>query len=357
MRYKILTSVCLTAVAFYSIAQQTTILTPQVTSASGGSGTTGNFYMSYTIGQPVSFKGQAQNTLLTQGFQQPLGCMPYQDDEICFVTIDTNSLKNQILWRKTYYKGTEGYIIYKEMSANVYDSIGYVPFIQPAVFTDINSNPEISSNRYKIMVMDTCGNKSQLSPYHQTMLLQISQGGISSTMVLYWTFYVDESGSYIPSKYYIYRGTSPSTMVLHDSISGSQNSYNDLNVFDVYYYYLAIHKNIGCDSLGNQTNSYSNIKDNLTVGIFENSVSTIKLFPNPMTNNTTLTIPNIDIQIIESLQIMDITGKVVKIINTSNVKFDNNKTEIIIEKGDLKTGVYFVELKADRTYRGKLIIE
>ena len=84
---------------------------------------------------------------------------------------------------------------------------------------------------------------------------------------------------------------------------------------------------------------------------------TILISPNPMTNTATLTIPNFNATTIELLQIMDITGKVVKSISTSSVKFDNNKLEIVIEKGDLKPGVYFVELKANRTYRGKLIIE
>lgn len=363
MRKKILTSVCLIAVAFFSNAQQATILKPQVTSASGGSGTAGNFYMSYTIGQPVSFKGQAQNTLLTQGFQQPLGCMPYQDEEICFVTVDTNSLKNQVLWRKTYNKGTDGYIIYKEVSANDYDSIGYVPFALPGVFTDINSNPEINSNRYKIVVKDTCDNKSELSPYHQTMLLQISQGGIPSTMVLYWTFYVDESGAYVPSKYYIYRGTSPSTMVLHDSISGSQNSYNDLNVFDVYYYRLAIHKNSGCDSISSQANSYSNIKDNLTVGISENSIGTITISPNPMTSTATLTIPNFGNQLSANsnqLTVTDITGKIVRSepITIHGLSPDKpSPAQITIERGNLKPGIYFVEVNANRIYKGKLVVE
>jgi len=76
-----------------------------------------------------------------------------------------------------------------------------------------------------------------------------------------------------------------------------------------------------------------------------------------MLNTATLTIPNFNSKIAEPLQIMDITGKVVKSISTSSDKFDNNKTEIVIKKGELKPGVYFVELKADHTYRGKLIIE
>ena len=274
----------------------------------------------------------------------------FQNEEICLVSVDTLVWKNKVMWEGTPDAGTAKYWIYREVVTNVYDWIGEVTYGSPTYFIDVASNPESHSDRYKIMVIDTCNNESDKSAYHNTMNLVISVFG--STMGLVWTEYETEDGSYIPDQYYIYKGTTPQTMTLLTTVTGSQNTYNDVNVFDLQYYMIGAHRNCNTDP------AYSNKRDNGLVGINETSlIGTILIAPNPMTNTTTLTIPNFNSKIAEPLQIMDITGKVVKSISTSSDKFDNNKTEIVIKKGELKPGVYFVELKADHTYRGKLIIE
>jgi len=137
-------------------------------------------------------------------------------------------------------------------------------------------------------------------------------------------------------------------MTLLTTVTGSQNTYNDVNVFDLQYYMIGAHRDCNTDP------AYSNKRDNGLVGVEALSLTgTILIAPNPMTNTATMTIPNFNnSKTIEPLQIIDITGKVVKSISISNVK-----AEIVIERGDMKPGVYFVELKTDRTYRGKLIIE
>ena len=274
----------------------------------------------------------------------------FQNEEICLVSVDTLVWKNKVMWEGTPDAGTAKYWIYREVVTNVYDWIGEVTYGSPTYFIDVASNPESHSDRYKIMVIDTCNNESDKSAYHNTMNLVISVFG--STMGLVWTEYETEDGSYIPDQYYIYKGTTPQTMTLLTTVTGSQNTYNDVNVFDLQYYMIGAHRNCNTDP------AYSNKRDNGLVGINETSlIGTILIAPNPMTNTTTLTIPNFNSKIAEPLQIMDITGKVVKSISTSSDKFDNNKTEIVIKKGELKPGMYFVELKADHTYRGKLIIE
>lgn len=274
----------------------------------------------------------------------------YQNEQICIVTVDTSIWKNKIIWEKTPGVGTESFNIYKEISYNNYNLIGNVTYNNPSYFTDSSSNPESHSDRYKISVIDTCNNESSKSAYHNTMNLIVSVFG--STMGLVWTEYETEDGSYIPDLYYIYKGPTPQTMSLLTTVSGSQNTYNDPNVFNFQYYLIGVSRDC------NTNQAFSNKRDNGLVGINTASLTgTIFIAPNPMANTTTLTIPNFNTKTTEPLQIMDITGKVVKIINISNVKFDNNKAEIVIERGDLKPGVYFVELKTDRTYRGKLIIE
>lgn len=91
---------------------------------------------------------------------------------------------------------------------------------------------------------------------------------------------------------------------------------------------------------------------------------TILIAPNPMTNTATLTIPNLKSESSSDfeIQILDLTGKVVR--NEPLIPFSHglspdkpSHAQITIERGNLKPGIYIVELKAGRTYRGKLIIE
>ena len=151
----------------------------------------------------------------------------------------------------------------------------------------------------------------------------------------------------MPSEYKIFRGPSPSTMNLYATVSGSVTSYNDLNVFDVYYYKVIIERNCGTMML-----SGSNIQNNMNVLI--NNISAydiIVVSPNPFSESTTIKFYNPDSKTF-LLKLTDTKGRVVR--KTENV----SGNEIIIEKKDMKPGVYFIELKGeDRTFRSKLMIE
>lgn len=275
----------------------------------------------------------------------------FNNEQICLVTVDTNTWKNKVMWEKTNGVGTEYYLIYKETGTNSYSQIGNLTTNQPSEFIDLFSVPESHSDKYKISVLDTCGNESDLSFYHKTMNLTLS--GLGSTMNLNWDDYIDESGSYVPFRYYIYRGTSPTNMTIHDSISGSFNYYNDLNVFSVYYYIIGVKKAVSCNtSKTSDFISFSNKKDNSAfIGITEVLYGTITVCPNPFSEFTTISIPNT--QIIGNnaeIIITDITGKVVRIDKLTNY-------QTLIERGKLNAGVYFVEMRGNKLYRGKLIIE
>ncbi|MFH2095240.1 MAG: immunoglobulin domain-containing protein [Bacteroidota bacterium] len=157
---------------------------------------------------------------------------PYYDQQLCIVSVDPTVGKNKIMWEKVPDVGTQSYIIYKEISTNFYGAIGLVPAADTSYFIDYASNPESHGDKYKIAVLDTCQNESELDScaYHKTINLVIAAFG--STMGLSWDYYEVEDGSFVPDKYYIYRGTTPSNLQLLDSISGSFNTYNDVNVFN-----------------------------------------------------------------------------------------------------------------------------
>lgn len=274
----------------------------------------------------------------------------FQNENICLVSVDTALTKNKVLWIKTPNVGTTSYNIYKETSLNNYSLLGSSDFSQPSVYVDNSSQPESHGDKYKISVVDTCGNESELSPFHKTLNLTVAVNG--TTMGLNWDDYVDESGDFIPSMFYILKGTSSSNMVIFDSISASFHSYNDYNVTQSYYYMVGVKKNSSCNTNKSANSfSFSNKKQNFSSGIDElANHDKINICPNPFSEKTLIEFENINSEKCNIIM-KDILGKDVRIYNTNSTKLD-------IEKGDLSKGIYIIEIKGKSiNSKGKLIIE
>jgi hypothetical protein len=280
----------------------------------------------------------------------------FENEEICLVTVDTVVWKNKIIWQPTLGVGTIGYNVYKEVATNIYSGIGFVAAGDPTWLIDVNSQPESYGNRYKITAIDTCGNESEKSFYHNTMNLTIAAFG--STMGLSWTPYIDESGVFEPSLYHIYRGTTPADMQWLASIPGTQTSYNDNNVFTIYYYLVGVERSGGCNPGEKSviTTSFSNKKDNSTLVSnrqslgYETLSGLLTAYPNPFTETTTITFYNPDNKPYTFI-LTDATGRMVR--KENNI----NGNQFILDKGNLSAGVYMLELKGVGLFRGKLVVE
>jgi hypothetical protein len=163
-------------------------------------------------------------------------------------------------------------------------------------YIDYSSFPAKHSERYKISAVDSFGNETDMSPYHQQIKLQVVQGLPATTTSLDWEIYEDESGNFVPGKYYIFRGTDPYNLTLHDSTSAAVTLYDDLNVTQEYHYFVAIKKY--CDpyhyfksSGGPYSQSISNIEDNRLKGSNIQSISdniSIAVIPNPYKDIATI---------------------------------------------------------------------
>jgi hypothetical protein len=292
--------------------------------------------------------------------------IPYQDEQICIVTIDLTTGRNVIVWEKTPDVGILAYNIYREATIGVYNKIGTVPVDELSIFKDTTGNPESQSYLYKITAMDTCGNESLLasSKYHRPSFLQYvsSVGGVN----LEWTDYniqgVSDIGAYLTS-YAIYRGTD-STGLEEYQVVGSINTYTDTDPNAMkrrYYYRVAALLKEPCiptavkkaDS-GPYSHSMSNIEDNRlqdTASYVNNIlIETLSIYPNPFSDITTIRFDNPGGSQY-SLYITDLAGKV--------VYFENNIVDDRIEfsREGLPAGYYFVELRGPRLYRGRIIIE
>ena len=148
---------------------------------------------------------------------------------ICYVTVDTATTKSMIVWLKESGLGIDYYVIHKEITGGVYDSIGVNYFSDTiSYFIDTLSNPESYIHRYRISAVDSSGNISTLSSINGTInVLNLSTTGGSVALqwnepegvgtVTSYTIYEVLSGggldsiAGVPGTIYNYVVTSPTT--------------------------------------------------------------------------------------------------------------------------------------------------
>jgi len=280
---------------------------------------------------------------------------PFQDQELCFITIDPISKKNKILWEKVPDVGTAAYLICKESSTSQFDSIGIVSYDSISAFIDYYSQPEVKAEKYKIIVVDSCGNESQQSFYHKTMKLNILVDGNVSDLSL--TPYKDESGSFIPPYYIIYKGTTPEQMDSIEYLPGGANEnvlyYTDPNAAGNYYYKVGIKRDFICNVEGQDSliEPSSNLVQNFPESVEGiNFNKGISVYPNPTSDIITVKlIEKENLEKIKNIEIKDLTGKTVK---TYNNIYQNEYTFYI---DHLNSGFYIIEAIANVKYRTILI--
>jgi photosystem II stability/assembly factor-like uncharacterized protein len=264
--------------------------------------------------------------------------------DICMVSVD--STKNIVSWNKPVNGAIASFNVFKETTvAGNYTKIGSVPYNQPGVFRDIASQPETSSNKYKISIIDTCGLESLTSAAHKTMHLTINKG-----TGIVWNLIWESYEGFPVATYKIYRGTSPTNLVYFDATSGSNTQYSDNNppIGDIYYQLEVINPN-PCDNQFYSTRS--NVARSKKVGINEiPNTLVFSIYPNPATEQLTV---NVEKKSNEPayLIIYNTLGAAVK-----KVLLEQSKQQINVS--DLDNGFYTIEIKS-ANYRGqeKLIIQ
>ncbi len=277
------------------------------------------------------------------------------NETICMVTVDTATNKNMVTWEKTPDRGIESYKVYKEVSLDSFEVIGTVSYDSLSVYVDVSSRPNERAAKYKISVVDTCGNESALSPYHKTINLQVSQGVPATTYNLDWNHYVDEAGLFTIDKYYIYRGNTKGSMALYDSISGSFTSLNDNNVTAIYYYYVSVRKTPSCDperylkaSAGPFSQSISNLEDNRLkedlINEQRSGAFALALYPNPVKENININF-NLDEAALVNITVFAPDGS--KIADVLNKEMPWGSHTTVFNGSDLSSGLYYIYLEVD----------
>ncbi len=289
------------------------------------------------------------------------------EEEICIVTIDTETGKNMVVWERTPNQKTTGYTVYKESNvSDTYDSLAWYPFDSLSVYVDMQSKPEQQQYLYKLTTKDECGNQTnvQTVSYHKTLFLQYvsAVGGVN----LNWQKYEIDGSLINFESYIIYRGSDSTALTPIDTVSGSINAYTDTDPSALsgrQYYRIGGVKDPHCApssffkaSTGPFSQSISNIEDNRLreedyVPALTGSITNLKTYPNPFRQvlhiEYTINSPG---QVL--LALYNMYGKQVSIIDTG---IKEAGTYTLTHKIEIP-GVYLLRLHKDEDVATKKVV-
>ena len=282
------------------------------------------------------------------------GCKSVQDFNIahdaplaipvCIVTVDSATNTDQVLWNNPSSTTIAYCNIYKESSQNgLYYLQDTVQFTSLSQWTDAISNPQVRSWKYKISMVDQCGDESELSQEHKTIHLNINQG-IGGVYNLIWDEYIGFSYS----TFDIYRLTSTGGWQQIASVPSSVMSYTDVSPpANTSSYRVDAVPNFTCVPAARAaiSSTHSNIKTvaNFVTGIKNPYLSEqFEVYPNPAEGNVNLIYPPSSDGY--HLGVYDALGKLVFATEINKSETTMNTGQKVINLGGLAKGLYIVVL-------------
>lgn len=284
---------------------------------------------------------------------------------ICMVTSDSTSTNNIIYWDKTIYHNVDSFIVYREVSTGNYKRIGAVSKDSLSRFIDTcrsigpaNGDPNIGFYHYKLQTLDTCRNYSALGPYHTSVYFIDNHTGTFT-----WNTY-DVEGQPTPVANFILRRDNANTgvYVVVGNVSGNTTTLNDPN----YSTYQSV-ANWRIDATGfnctptarygnNSTQAAiikakSNITNNRTTGIKNNSESAFAVYPNPTNGNLTIGFSNVNTGKV-NIKVVSVIGE--EVYNETLTQTGENHT---IDFSKYESGVYLVQITSNNATVVKRIVK
>jgi hypothetical protein len=203
--------------------------------------------------------------------------------------------------------------------------------------------------------VDTCGNESGQSFYHNTLHLVSTYGDLADEVRLIWNQY--DSVEY--AEYIISSGPSPEELKEVARVPKDVQTYVLRNVLDTVYFQVSIELPEECAptadlkaGTGPYSHSLSNLDDNrklLTHLTDPGSFVEVSAYPNPFADRTKIVFPN-PARTVYQLAVYNINGKKVREIRQIR------GNEVFFERDGLDTGFYLFELKGEKTFRGKFVV-
>ena len=276
---------------------------------------------------------------------------PVQVPVISSVTVSPEN-KNQLVWQQTASENISHFKIYRDAAEpeNAWIQVGNAPYPGSYTFTDPSSYPNVRSYQYRISTIDKCGNEIYNLLNHKTIKLTVDQTS-DAAHLLKWNPYegFDVGG------YKIYKGVDAANLLPVDTTSALKTNYTDLEntTSNLFYQVEAIgkeeyHSLKKVSSFNSRTRS--NVASNRSFITTSDTAdaSKIHVYPNPLVINAVVVFPYEADQKFQ-LSILDLTGKLVY----SKPVFSG---EVEIERGNLKEGLYILQIAGKKIYRKKLIV-
>lgn len=280
-----------------------------------------------------------------------LGCAPTVEQPICLVTVDNTSSKNIVVWEKPANNiAIDSFYIYRDI-IGTYTKIGAVHYDSLSQFVDTTNgvNPNITSYRYKVSAVDTCGLEGPLSDFHETIHLTTNPG-TGSEINLIWDNYEGLSFAY----YRIWSdslGDGQNWQVI-DSVTSANTTYTDLTPAtpNAGYMIEVIPPAICSATKAQDHNSTRSNRAGITGG--SNSVDELgevqfMLYPNPTSGKVLIQLnQNENAEIL----IRDLGGRLVQ-------KLQSNQSNFTIDISNFENGIYFLTVQQGEYSSTKRIIK
>ncbi len=255
--------------------------------------------------------------------------------QICKVSTDYTINRNIVLWNKdSVYTGN--YEVQRETTTmNIYSTIGVVAATDSSVFEDTISNPIQQSFKYRIQTSDTCSNL-RYGNAHKTIHLLTSYNTFTGYPQLGWSPY--QGFNYYT--YYIYRGTSPQTLNLYDTISASFTSYTDVSpLVGANYYSIAVTPSSPCYPWRLMDLSFSNVAPVMATSVEEIGEALLTIYPNPSKGIINVSFGNNIVT--GKLSFVDITGRQLL------MNMLQNTVQFQLDASSFAAGFYYVVLETE----------
>ncbi|HRG57303.1 MAG TPA: PKD domain-containing protein, partial [Bacteroidia bacterium] len=280
---------------------------------------------------------------------------------ICVATVDTNLNENRIIWEKPITTSIDSFVVYRESNlAGVYNEIGRVDYNSNSEFVDTASNPSVNNNRYRLAILDSCGNLTTQGDIHATIKTWITQLGNGDSLEIFFTKYVGiDSLSYT-----LYRGPSATNLSPVGNaytFNGNANYYSikDLSppAFSSGYVYYQIRANI-IDICSSDSSTYQHsISNTISYGNAlsienMNQVFSVNAFPNP--NNGTFNI-SIESGSTEDINLI-IYNQIGEVVWTKYLDKLNGKTTLSVSMEQAAQGVYQLQVMSSKQIINKKLI-
>ncbi len=230
--------------------------------------------------------------------------------DLCVIKVDTSSSMNVVVWEKPGPTGISGFNIYRDV-VGTYTLIDFWPYDSLSEYVDSSAgiNPNTTSYRYRVSVVDSCGGESVLSDFHETIHVQMNTGGGQANLL--WDSYEGFSFGY----YRIMKDTlGNNNWQVLDSVASTNFTYTDQHPGQNTRYRVDVVIPNQCTSTrANHNTTRSNktqpANGGSQNGIAENEVSFVKLYPNPSNGTVNIVIDDGDRT---TMTVYSAEGKLVK---------------------------------------------